>query len=297
MIINKATLSALFTGIQTAFNTGFRGATPLWNAVATMVPSTTKEEKYAWLGQFPRLREWLGDRQIKSMVAHDYSIKNKKFESSVGIPRDDLDDDSYGVFNPLFQEMGHAAATHPDELVFALLAAGFATTCYDGQFFFDTDHPVGDQEGAASSVSNMQAGAGNPWFLLDNSRPLKPLIFQKRRDYAIKAMSQAEDEGVFMRDEYRYGVDARANVGFGFWQQAFGSKATLDAANFDAAYAAMMAFKSDEGRPLGIKPTHLVCGPSNRAAALSVIQNERLANGESNKNYKAVEILVVPWLT
>lgn len=297
LIINKGTLSALFTGIQTAFNKGFRGITPLWMQVATLVPSTTKEEKYAWLGQFPRLREWIGDRQIKSIAAHDYSIKNKKFESSVAIPRDDIEDDSYGVFMPLFQEMGHAAATHPDELTFALLNAGFTTTCFDGQFFFDTDHPVGDQEGAATSVSNMQAGAGAPWFLLDLSRPLKPIIFQKRRDYALKAMNQPEDEAVFMRDEYRYGIDARANVGFGFWQQAFGSKADLTQANFDLAMAAMMGFKSDEGRPLGVKPTHLVCGPSRRAEALTVVQNERLANGESNKNYKAVDVLVVPWLT
>lgn len=296
IIINKQNLQVLFTGIKTAFNAGFRTAKPMWDTVATLVPSTTKEEKYGWLGQFPRLREWIGDRQLKNITAHDYSIKNKKFESSVAIPRDDLDDDTYGVYTPLFQEMGYAAATHPDELVFALLAAGFTTTCYDGQFFFDTDHPVGDGEAAPASVSNVQAGAGAPWFLLDLNRPLKPIIFQKRREYDIKAMNQPDDEAVFMRDEYRYGVDARCNVGFGFWQQAFGSKATLDQTSFDSAYAAMMAFKSDEGRPLGVKPSHLVVGPSNRASALSVVQNERLANGESNKNYKAVDILIVPWL-
>lgn len=296
MIINRGNLAALFVGIQTAFNSAFAATTPTWNKIATLVPSKTKEEKYGWLGQFPKLREWVGDRQVKSIAAHDYAIKNKKFESTIGIPRDDIDDDSYGVYTPLFQEMGYAAATHPDELVYAMLAAGFTTTGYDGQYFFDIDHPVGDQEGAAASVSNMQAGAGNPWFLLDTSRPLKPIIFQKRRDYAIKSMTKEDDEKVFMADEFRYGVDARVNAGFGFWQLAFGSKATLDQVNFDAAYAAMMAFKSDEGRPLGVKPTMLVCGASNRATALAVVQNERLANGESNKNYKAVDVMVVPWL-
>lgn len=296
MIINTTNLSALFTAFQAAFNKGFTGAASDWGRVATVVPSTTKENKYGWLGQFPRLREWLGDRQVKSIAAHDYAVKNKKFESTISVPRDDIDDDTYGVYTPLFESMGDAAKTHPDELVWALLAAGFTTLCYDGQFFFDTDHPVGDSEGAAASVSNMQAGAGAPWFLLQTNRPLKPLIFQPRRDYALKSLVKEDDANVFMRDEYLYGVDARGNVGYGFWQQAFGSKDTLNQANFDLAMTAMMALKSDEGRPLGIKADLLVVGSSNRAAALDTVLTERLANGASNKNYKAVDVLVVPWL-
>lgn len=292
MIINQSNLNDLFTGFKAAFNTGFRGATPQWQNIATLVPSTTKQEHYAWLGQFPRLREWVGDRQFKNLASHDYSIKNKKFESTVAVPRDDLEDDSFGVYTPMMQEMGYAAATHPDELVYALLAAGFTTTGYDGQYFFDSDHPV-----AGASVANLAAsGAGNPWFLLDTSRPLKPLIFQRRRDYALKTMNAADDEAVFMRDEYRYGVDARANVGFGFWQQAYASKDTLSGTNFDAAVAAMMAFKSDEDRPLGIKPNLLVVGPSNRSAARGVVAVPTLTGGAANPNYQAAELLVVPWL-
>ncbi len=291
LVVNKANLNILFQAFKSAFNTGFRGGDANWQRIATRVPSTTKEEKYGWLGQWPRLREWIGDRHIKSLSLFDYSIKNKKFESTVAVPKDDIEDDSYGVFTPLMQEMGHAAQTHPDEKVFALLEAGFATACYDGQYFFDTDHPVGE-----ASVSNMQAGAGNPWFLLDTSRPLKPLILQMRKDYDFKSMTNTDDEAVFMRDEFRYGVDARLNTGYGFWQMAFGSKLALDQTNFDAAIEAMMSFKSDEDRPLGIKPDLLVCGPSNRAAAKAVIDKEYVG-GESNTNYKAVELLVVPWLT
>jgi len=58
----------------------------------------------------------------------------------------------------------------------------------------------------------------------------------------------------------------------------------------------MMEFKSDKGRPLGIKPSLLVVGPSNRAAARALIETERKADGGDNPNYKAVELLVVPWL-
>lgn len=297
MIINSANLTRLAVAVKTAFNTGFRGVTPLWQKVATKVPSTTGTEEYAWLGQFPRLREWIGDRHIKNMSEHGYSIKNKKFESTVSIPREAIEDDTYGVYNPLFEEMGNAAASHPDELVFGLLAAAFTTKCYDGQFFCDADHPVGNEADGLTSVSNMQAGSGPAWFLLDVSRPLKPLIFQSRKDYNVVPMTKEEDESVFMRGEYRYGVDARGNAGFGFWQQAFGSKATLNAENFGAAFAAMEGFKSDEGRPLRTKPTLLVCGPSNRAAAQALINAKTLVGGGDNPNYQIVEILVVPELS
>lgn len=297
MIVNQGNLSALFTGYQSAYNMGFRTAESMADTIATTVPSTTKSETYGWLGQFPKLREWVGDRQVKSIAAAGYTILNKKFESTIGVPKDDIEDDTYGVFSPLFQEMGYAASTHRDELVFNLLAAGFATSCYDGQYFFDTDHPVGNGESIpVASVSNFQAGAGNPWYLLDTRRPLKPILFQKRQDYNFQAMIKPEDEGVFMRSEYRYGVDARGNVGYGFWQLAYASKATLDQTNFDAAIAAQMGFKSDEGRPLGVKPNLLVVGPSNRAAALDAVMTSTLASGASNKNYKAVEVYVCPWL-
>jgi len=291
MIINQANLKTLFTAFKAAFNEGFRTPDRYWDQVATLVPSTTKEEKYAWLGQFPKLREWVGDRHIKSMAAHDYSIRNKKFESTVGVPKDDIEDDTYGVYTPLMQEMGFAAATHPDELVFTLLAAGFTTTCYDGQYFFDTDHPVGN-----GTVANTNGGTGNPWFLLDTRRPLRPLIFQRRRDYQLRAMTNMDDERVFMADEFRYGVDARVNVGFGFWQQAYGSKQTLDVSNYAAAREAMMAFKSDEGRPLGIRPNLLVCGPSNEGTARAVLEAERNSNGATNIYRNTADLLVVPWL-
>ncbi|HHP0485795.1 TPA: Mu-like prophage major head subunit gpT family protein [Vibrio harveyi] len=296
MITSGANLSILYTAVKANFQQGRDMYTPMWEKVATLVPSTTSTETYAWLGEFTRLREWIGERQVNRMKSHGYTLANKKFEGTEGIPRDYVEDDIYGVMMPKFQDMGYAAATHPDEMVFALLAAGFTTKCYDGQFFFDTDHPVGE-EGATESVSNMQAGSKNPWFLLDTSRPLKPLIYQRRKDYNLTNKTDASDsDHVYMLDEFLYGVDARGNWGVGFWQQAFGSKDTLNEANFDSAVQKMMEFKSDKGRPLGIKPSLLIVGPSNRAAGKALIEAERKANGADNTNFKAVELLVVPWL-
>lgn len=291
LVINASNLAAIYQGFKTTFKSAFAGATPDWSKIATVVPSTTATENYGWLAAWPQLREWIGDRQIKSLQAYGYSITNRKFESSIGVPRDAIDDDTYGVFGNLFAEMGYAAATHPDSLVFSLLAAGPSTLCYDGQYFFDTDHPVG-----AGVVSNWGGGAGAAWYFLETRRPLKPLIFQMRREYDLKAMTSMEDEGVFMRDEYRYGVDARCNVGYGLWQMAYGSKQTLDEAGFEAACVALATMKDDEGRPLGIKGNLLVVPPALEKAALKLVKSQYLASGADNPYYNRAEVLVSAYL-
>ena len=294
MLINQSNLSGLFKGFQTSFNKGKEQAPSYYKDIAMIVSSQSREETYAWLGQFPKLREWLGDRVIKNLSANGYTLKNKLFEDSISVPRTDIEDDNYGVFGPLFAEMGRVSMEHPDELVFNLLAAGFATVCYDGQYFFDTDHPVN-----GASVSNMQSGANPAWFLMDTSRSIKPLLFQERAPYELTSLTNATDENVFMRDEYLYGVRGRANAGFGLWQLAFGSKAALDATNYASARSAMMSFKGDEGRPLGIKPDTLVVPPALESAALELIKNELIINGgvsTSNQWAGTAKLIVCPWL-
>jgi phage major head subunit gpT-like protein len=296
MIINSGSLAILFRAFNAAFQRGFDGVTPLWNQVATMVPSTTGTEDYGWLGNIPGMREWIGDRLIHNLAQHDYSIKNKPFELTVGVPRPKVEDDQYGVYAPMMEMLGSSASEHPDQLIFALLAAGFTTTCYDGQFFFDIDHPVIDAAGVTQSVVNVQAGGLAPWFLLDTRRPLKPLILQMRKQPKFVRKDREEDDNVFNKNELIYGVDDRKNVGFGFWQMAFGSQLALTVPNFEAAYNAMSAFTGDGGRPLGVKPNLLVVGSSNSSAARTIVQAQLVGGGNSNINFNRVGLLEVPWL-
>lgn len=295
LTITPANLALLKQGFNAAFKGAFGSATPMWDKIAMKVASSTGEEIYAWLGANTKLREWVGERVYQNLKLHGYTIKNKTFESTVAVPRESIDDDQYGVYTPLMAQMGQDAALHPDELIFALVALGVSTTCYDGQYFFDIDHPVG-QSGAEVSVSNFTAGANNPWYLLDTSKVLKPFILQMRRDYAFVAKTSLTDDNVFDKNEYVFGVDGRLNVGFGLWQQAYCSKATLDAAGYGAARQAMMGFKSDAGKPLGIMPNLLLVGPSNEKAALDVVQAERLANGADNVYRNTAKVVTCPWL-
>jgi phage major head subunit gpT-like protein len=300
MIINTTNLNALRVGFQTAFQNQLKQTTTLYGRVATVVPSSTKEEKYGWLGKFPNVREWLGDRVVQNLAEFDYSIKNRSFELTIGVDRDDIEDDTLGVYTPLFQQFGESVAAWPDQLVWPLLKAGFASKCYDGQFFFDTDHPVLDADGKPQSVANTDNGSGTPWFLLDVSKVLKPIVWQKRKPGQFVALDRPDDPNVFTKKEFQYGWDGRGNAGYGLWQFAWGSKQALDAAHYATARAGLMGMKGDYGRPLNVlqgavKPL-LVVAPSQEQAALTLINAENDAAGATNVWRGTAEVLVCPWL-
>lgn len=296
MLINRQNLDAMFRGFKLTFQQAFDGAPSDYAQIAMQVPSTTSQEVYPWLGQTTSFREWIGDRVVQNLATHDFSIKNKSWENTIGIPRDTIEDDTYGLYTPAVAQLGQDAKQHPDLLVWGLLKEGFARACYDGQYFFDTDHPVVKPGGGVASVSNFQGGTGTPWYLLDVTRVVKPIIYQVRKPYNFVARDREEDDNVFERKEYVYGVDARSNTGFGLWQLAYASRETLDAASFNDAYAAMQSTVGDNGRPLGIRPKLLVVPPSLRAQALEVVKAERNANGATNINRDVVDVLATPWL-
>jgi phage major head subunit gpT-like protein len=230
-------------------------------------------------------------------MGHGYSIKEKPFELTVGVDRDDIETDNLGQYAMLFTELGRSVAAWPDELIWPFLVGGFGSECYDGQYFFDTDHPVLDADGAEISVANTDGGAGTPWFLIDDSRVLKPVIWQVRKELSrLIRKDREEDDNVFNRKEFVYGIDGRANVGYGFWQFAWGSKQTLNAANYESARAALLGMKGDYGRPLGVMPKKLIVPPSLESQALKILNAENDAAGATNIWKNTAELVVVPWL-
>lgn len=141
MVINRQALMELFVNFNTIFNKTLDETQPQYLKVAMEVPSSSSDENYAWFGQLPSMREWLGDRVVQNLSASSYAIKNKDFELTIAVNRNDIQDDKVGIYRPLVQDMAQTVSRHPDELVFSLLAQGFANRCYDEQYFFDTDHP------------------------------------------------------------------------------------------------------------------------------------------------------------
>lgn len=200
MIISPQTLRGIFVGFNTLFNKAFEDEKPLYEQIATVTPSTTDSETYAWLGDIPGMREWIGDREIQNLAASDYTIKNKDFELTVGVDRDAVEDDKIGLYSPSIQMLGQAAAMHPDELVFGLLKDGFSSKCFDGQAFFSSDHTIGKKKvsnkstaklsldayvAARSAMMSLTNGKGRPLNLVPNLLVVPPALEKEARDILI----------------------------------------------------------------------------------------------------------------
>jgi phage major head subunit gpT-like protein len=256
------------------------------------VRSSTAEESYAWLGQNSSLREWIGDKHFNSLTLSGFALKNKNFEHTIAVARNDIEDERIGVLSGAFQMMGQDAALHPDSLLFELIKNGTKQLCYDGKNFFDTDHTA-DPDDASTSVSNVDLVDPNDspsWILLDTTKVVKPFILQIRKNYKFISLDKDEDEHVFNRGEYVYGVEARLNAGFGLWQLAYASNQDLTADNIAAADASMMSLKAPTGRPLGITPNLLMVAPAMKESALKLLKLE-------TSHYRdAFELIVCPWL-
>ena len=336
MIINAGTFVMLTQAYSAAFDRGFKGfgVDQDWDKVASLETSGTATGVYPYIGHFTKLKEWLSDRAIKNFQQYGYSLKNRKFEATVEVPRVDIEDDQYGVYSKSFQQSGASVKVWPDDLVFGgdpiytgtndtpniggAAIEGTVNLCYDGQPFFNASHPVtgmpanSDLSVSAGYASNYDAtvttGSGNNrggklWMLIDNSKGLMPFIFQLRTSPVITPRMLDTDPAVFDRDVFTWGIRARCAAGYGFWQTCFGSVNDLNLTNFRLYRAAMEQYQSDQGFKLGVSPKLLVCGPSLRSAAKDLLKRQLIpdptnsnAPATSNAEFEAVDLLVTPHL-
>ncbi|HBE9179116.1 MULTISPECIES: Mu-like prophage major head subunit gpT family protein [Serratia] len=297
MLVNVKNVKNVFINLKATFQNAFNQTPTEWNKVAMLVPSTGKENDYSWLSRFPKMREWIGDKTVRALEAFNYTIRNKDWEATVEVDRNDIRDDQLLGYAIQAQSAGQSAAELPSDIVYELINKGFVNLCFDGQPFFDTDHPVAgasvsnkgtkklsvtsraaaqasygaartamrsfkDDEGASLRIrptllvvppaleddANFLMTAdkfpdGTPntykgtaevlvvaeltsdtaWFLFDTTNPMKPLIYQEREKPEFVEQTDYNNDNVFMRKKFRFGAEARANGGYGFWQMAYGS--------------------------------------------------------------------------
>jgi phage major head subunit gpT-like protein len=297
MIINQENLQNLYITLNGVFNAAFQESKTWFEQLSMTVPAAGRTVDFKFMLNFPMLQEWVGDRIIQDLEALAYQATVKSYEATIEVDRDDIEDDQLGLYAPVVASLGQEARKHPDRLMALLMAAGFAAACYDGRPFFDATHPVGDLQ-----LSNYAAGAQPAWYLFDLSRAIKPLIYISRRPVSLVRMDRPDDENVFMRKKYRYGVDYRGAVAYGLWQMAYGSKLALTPANYAAARAAMMSLTNADGRPLGITPTLLIVPPSLEAAARTILNADFILSagstggGETNIWKGTANLMVIPEL-
>ena len=232
MLVNRSNLEQIFINLKTTFNKAFDAAPSLWQKTTMLVPSGGSQNDYGWLSRFPRMRKWIGDKVIKALEAFKYTVVNDDWEATVEVDRNDIEDDNLGIYAPMAQEAGFSARQLPDEIDADLKNNAFANLCYDGQYFYDSDHSV-----AGASVSNLGTAA-------------------------LSAATTA-----------------------------------AAAASYGAARLAIMSFKDDEGRPLGLIPDTLEVPPALEATARLICENEKLTDESPNPYRGTATVMVNPRLT
>ena len=73
-------------GFKTIFQKTFNDSNSEAKRLATEVKSNDLSEKYTWLGNFPNMKEWIGERDVKALTDFGYALENKLFEASVTVP-------------------------------------------------------------------------------------------------------------------------------------------------------------------------------------------------------------------
>jgi len=296
MIINGATLKAISKGFSKIFNDAIGKKEGTYRRISTVIENVkTLSVSYAWLGDTPKMREWIGDKVLKDLKAFKYEIAKKDFEATIEVDRDDIKYDNLGVVKPRIEGMAQDADQHYDETLYEMIEAN--GTCYDGQPFFSATHDVGgvnfsnirtgvdsalsqasflaaraDMRGLVSEsgkslkirpnllivppeleamaikileADRLDNGSSNitqgmaeyivvddltdadAWYLIDETKALKPFIVQINEKPKFVPMDSDTDENAFMRKKYRYSVEAEDNCGFGLWQLAYKNTGVL----------------------------------------------------------------------
>jgi len=120
------------------------------NAISNIFGSDQSSETYPWIGTSPVMRQWIGGRNVKEFKENYLTIRNILYEATIKFLVSELRRDKTGQVMTRINELASRSNSHWASLLSTLILSGPSTVCYDGQFFFDTDH----SEGASGTQSN-----------------------------------------------------------------------------------------------------------------------------------------------
>ena len=98
----------------------------------------------------------------------------------MGVPVDAFDDNNVGTYVAQLEPLGGQVAAWPDQQVAAKLERGETDLCFDGSPFFSTSHQVEHGNPSAGTYGNLLGTNNPPWYLVDVTKAVKPLIWGLR---------------------------------------------------------------------------------------------------------------------
>ena len=106
MELTRENLNSLFYAINGNFNKGLAQVWPDFEKFCMILNSSTLMEKYPVTLMTGAMREWIGERVVHELTGKMVTVVNKPYEHTEGIDRNDLEDDTFGFFAPLFEAIG-----------------------------------------------------------------------------------------------------------------------------------------------------------------------------------------------
>lgn len=149
------------TKFETIFNTAFKTADSNIDKWAFVFNSGRVEQVvHRWMQGLQLPREFIGDRFIQNLNTNGFSVLNKEWEDTLGIPRRDIERDQFGIYEPMMSEMAATAKIHRDSLGANKLSTALATPAsalaYDGQNFFGTHDTTTGRAVAFTNLTNVR---------------------------------------------------------------------------------------------------------------------------------------------
>lgn len=142
--------------VQAGINPGYSGAfiraleatSNDWTRISSERPSQRRTETVPITGRAPAVRQWTGTRQTGGALEKQKTITHLKFETSVEVEKDTLDDDQSGDMQKVIGSLGTRIGNYPNKVVFGDLIdnAEVTTSRFGASWestsaaFLDTDH-------------------------------------------------------------------------------------------------------------------------------------------------------------
>ena len=155
MDINRKNMDFLFKSFSMNFASGIETVPDTWQKFCGTIQSGAAANVYPFLEQFGGMREWIGDRQLKNVSSRKIEVVNRDFEDTVSIPRNDIEDDQYGIYSTLIAQMGYNAGKLWQDLAVEALVSN--PKWIDDADFFSTTRTYGEFTIANKTTDGLSA--------------------------------------------------------------------------------------------------------------------------------------------
>ena len=159
MLVNGSAIRAVFTGLSTQFHNALQAVPTDYLDTTMTVASTGSGVDYAWLSRFPKMRQWVGDKHIKQLKLGNYYVKNLDWETTIGVDRNDIEDDQLGIYNAQAQMAGQSAGELYGDIITDLKNNAFTGLGMDGVPYYSDSHTLTNADGVSSTYDNKLTAA------------------------------------------------------------------------------------------------------------------------------------------